>query len=171
MPRPDDPLRADDIPGHGRPGRIGLTICPGRTDRDRDLDVDLDTLRAAGTDVLVCLVEPHELVSLGVPTLGREVERRGMTFVHLPIRDQGVATDEDGHALVRQVLAMLDEGKNVVVHCMGGIGRSGTVAACVLVSSGLTPEQAIAAVRRARDPRSVETIAQERFVARWARQR
>jgi protein-tyrosine phosphatase len=51
---------------------------------------------------------------------------------------------------------------------MGGLGRSGTVAACCLVAAGMSPEAAIAAVRTARGPRALETIAQENFVVTFA---
>jgi len=66
------------------------------------------------------------------------------------------------------VLGWLDAGEDVVVHCMGGLGRTGTVAACALVQRGWRPDQAIAEVRRARDPRAVENEVQERFVADWS---
>jgi hypothetical protein len=56
----------------------------------------------------------------------------------------------------------------VVVTCMGGLGRSGILAACLLVSAGTAPEAAIAAVRAARGPRALETIAQEDFVVMCA---
>ena len=56
----------------------------------------------------------------------------------------------------------------MVVTCMGGLGRSGTLAACLLVSAGTAPEAAIAAVRAARGPRALETIAQEDFVVMFA---
>jgi protein-tyrosine phosphatase len=48
---------------------------------------------------------------------------------------------------------------------MGGLGRSGTIAACCLVAAGMTPDAAIVAVRAARGPRALETAAQETFVA------
>jgi protein-tyrosine phosphatase len=50
------------------------------------------------------------------------------------------------------------------VTCMGGLGRSRTVAACFLVAAGMSADAAIAAVRTARGPRVLETIAQEDFV-------
>ena len=52
----------------------------------------------------------------------------------------------------------------MVVTCMGGLGRSGTLAACLLVSAGTAPEAAIAAVRAARGPRALKTVAHEDFV-------
>ena len=53
--------------------------------------------------------------------------------------------------------------------CTGGLGRSGTVAACFLVAAGTPAKAAIAAVRSARGgPRALETIAQENFVVTFA---
>jgi len=55
-----------------------------------------------------------------------------------------------------------------VVTCMGGLGRSGTIAACFLVAAGMSADAAIAAVRAARGPRALETLAQEDFVVTFA---
>jgi protein-tyrosine phosphatase len=70
------------------------------------------------------------------------------------------------------ILAAIDgpqgEGRDVAVACMGGVGRSGTVAACALVSRGMQPDHAIAAVRAARHPQAVENDEQQRFVHRYA---
>jgi ADP-ribosyl-[dinitrogen reductase] hydrolase len=52
----------------------------------------------------------------------------------------------------------------VVIHCRGGLGRAGTLAACVLRSEGVPARAAIARVRSAR-PGSIENAAQEAFVA------
>jgi len=49
------------------------------------------------------------------------------------------------------------------VHCGAGLGRTGTVLACYLVSRGLTAEQAIGEVRLAR-PGAVEAVSQVAFV-------
>jgi protein-tyrosine phosphatase len=56
----------------------------------------------------------------------------------------------------------------VVVSSMGGLGRSGTIAACFLVAAGTSPDAAIAAVRTARGPRAFETATQEDFVLTFA---
>ncbi len=55
-----------------------------------------------------------------------------------------------------------------MVTCMGGLGRSGTLAACTLVAAGVSPAAAIASVRAARGPRALETSAQEAFVSTFA---
>ena len=81
---------------------LGLTICPGKKDRsrqwDRDLGEDLDFVRDWGATTVVTLIEDHELRLLAVEDLGAEVERRGMDWMHLPIRDVDVPDDRFARA-------------------------------------------------------------------------
>ena len=83
-------LRVDwvDSPRIG-PGRLGVTICPGRGDRDRNLEADLDRLRAEGVDRLLCLSTEAELEWSGVPDLGSRAEAIGLNYRWLPVPDQG----------------------------------------------------------------------------------
>src|SRR5205085_10570437 len=60
-----------------RTGRLGITICPGRRDRDRNLETDLARLRAEGVDRLLCLSTDAELDWAGVPDLGSRAEAFG----------------------------------------------------------------------------------------------
>jgi len=72
---------------------------------------------------------------------------------------------------VRDLVAWIRErlrgGDNVVVHCRGGLGRTGTIAACVLVARGVEPDEAMRLVRASR-PGAIESEAQERFVRTFA---
>lgn len=154
-------------------GRIGLTLCPGKKQPhtatgswDRDLGLDLDAIAAWGATTVVTLVEEHELASLGVPVLSAEVIARGMDWLHLAVRDVSVpsAAFEARWAEVGEGLrARLRDGFNVLVHCRGGLGRAGTIAARLLVESGVAPEEAIARVRAVR-PGAIETAEQEAYV-------
>lgn len=159
-----DPVRAS--PAHGR---IGITFCPGKHDRAalsgvwaRDLGTDLDAIAAWGARLVLTLVEPVELRWLQVPHLGREVQGRGMRWRHLPIVDCSVpGADFEGRWLTdgAEIRALLRGGDDVVVHCKGGLGRAGMIAARLLVELGVPAEQAIRDVRRAR-PGAIETPAQ-----------
>lgn len=68
---------------------------------------------------------------------------------------------------MRQVHTDLEDGLTVVVHCKGGLGRTGTFAASILASFGVEPREAIAEVRVARKG-AIENARQENFVARAA---
>ena len=75
---------------------------------------------------------------------------------------------------MERILAEIREGRasgSVAVACMGGVGRTGTVAACALVEGGMTADAAIAMVRAVRHPAAVETAEQERFVGSFANAR
>jgi protein-tyrosine phosphatase len=68
---------------------------------------------------------------------------------------------------VARILACLAARETIVIHCVGGLGRTGTIAACCLAALGQSPEYAIDAVRAAR-PGAIQTSFQERFVPRFA---
>ncbi|MCK5366227.1 MAG: tyrosine-protein phosphatase, partial [Gammaproteobacteria bacterium] len=63
----------------------------------------------------------------------------------------------------QELRSLLDDGFSVALHCHGGKGRTGTIAARLLVELGSAPALAIERVRAAR-PGSIETTAQEKFV-------
>jgi len=172
------PLRIDALPAAA--GRIGLTFCPGKCQAKamtgawaRDLDVDLDAVASWGADALVTLLEEHEFEELAVPRerLAAGAAARGIDWVHLPIRDEGVPDEafERRWAEVGPWLRdLLRRGRAVVLHCKGGLGRTGTIAARLLVELGEEPESAIARVRAARH-QSIETREQEEHVRRARR--
>ncbi len=179
MPMDDRPvpfaLRVDWLPpaALALPGRLGLTRAPGRWAAGRSLDSDVRLredvealARIHGAKLLVTLVERLELAELG--DLRAEARRARVAWVHFPIPDMWVPSDVAAtRRLVGRMLRTLERGDAVVVHCWGGLGRAGTIAAACLVARGTPPRAAIAAVRAAR-PGAVQTDAQEQFVADFA---
>jgi ADP-ribosyl-[dinitrogen reductase] hydrolase len=74
-----------------------------------------------------------------------------MGWLHVPVVDGGVPTDDvTWLRALRLVRARLMDGRTVIVHCKGGLGRTGTFVAAVLTTLGDTPVSAIARVRAAR---------------------
>lgn len=169
------PLQIAELRAGDGWGRIGITFCPGKHDRAaatgawaRDLGVDLDAIAAWGAQLVLTLVEPEELTALRVPRLGLEVQRRGLRWLHLPIADFGVPAEPFERAWVAQgaeIRALLRAGGDVLVHCKGGLGRAGMVAARLLVELGWAPDEAIRAVRRVRRG-AIETPGQLALVRR-----
>ena len=166
-----DRLRVDWLPAEYTPsGRLGLTILPGRADRARDLEADLSALEDQQVGGVVCMVPTAELVQYGVGELLKAFEERGFDVYHLPVVDQKVCSVEELALAVRWIEKRLSEETHVMVHCVGGLGRSGFCLAGLLVSRGLSAKHAIEAVRQCRSPRAVETVAQEALVEEFAAQ-
>ena len=159
-------LQIADIPlPEARAGTLGLTILPGRRDRNRDLIRDIGQLKAKGVNRIYALITDAELQEYGVPDLIRRYEENGIAAQQIHIPDGAPPSHEQAQALVAQMERDLQEGKNVVVHCLGGLGRSGTAVASYLVAcQGLKADEAIAATRQARSSRAIETRRQERFI-------
>jgi ADP-ribosyl-[dinitrogen reductase] hydrolase len=167
------PIMIAEICAFAGMGTVGLTLCPGKKQTgaltgawDRDLGLDLDAVEAWNAAAVVTLVEGHELDRLKVPQLGAEVLARHIDWYHLPIRDRGVPDIEFEQAWDRVgegLRARLRAGFNVLVHCMGGLGRAGTIASRLLVELGWDPGEAVKQVREVR-PGAIETIHQLDFV-------
>jgi ADP-ribosylglycohydrolase/protein-tyrosine phosphatase len=167
------PLQIATLPAGA--GRLGVTFCPGKKQSDalsgswdRDLEADLLAVKQWGAKHLVTLIEEHEFVQLQVEDLPERAALMGLRWHHLPIVD-GQAPDRQferlWQAVAPQLIRSLKDGAGVIVHCKGGLGRAGTVAARLLMSldASLTPSEAIASVRAVR-ANAIETRAQENYL-------
>jgi protein-tyrosine phosphatase len=168
-----DPIRVDFLPvaDVGLAGCIGMTFAPGKRapgvagNWQRDLDEDLKRLHAVyQTRTLVSLVEDDELRLLGIGDLVARAEGVGIHVVRFPFPDGGIPASRSAVAeLVDRILRDAAGSANVVVHCRGGLGRTGLVAACCLIARGVEPRAAMTTVRAARRG-AIETREQEKFV-------
>jgi ADP-ribosyl-[dinitrogen reductase] hydrolase len=168
-----DPIRIDVVTIPSTGGQIGLTFCPGKKQMhaltgnwDRNLEQDMQRIADWKPDAMLTLIEPQEFVELDVKQLPEVARRMGLEWHHLPIPDMGVpdAAFERGWLDVGKKLHQyLCYGGRVIVHCKGGLGRAGTIAAKLLVECGFDPENAISQVRLARK-HAIETGNQEEYV-------
>lgn len=170
------PLRIDEVPAPGTPGFIGMTMCPGKKDPfaafgvwDRDLGADLHAIRDWGASTIVTLLQEHEFALLGLADF--EAQVTGAFRWHwLPIEDNNIPDSgfeqlwaSAGTDLRQRLVA----GERVLLHCRAGLGRTGLIAARLLVELGTPPPQALVTVRQAR-PGTVQTAQQERYVLQLA---
>jgi protein-tyrosine phosphatase len=151
----------------GISGKIGLGRAPGY---GSDTAAALREIKAQGISKIYCLQEEEELNYLNP---GETVEKRrenlsalGIELVHSPIGDYSVPSKEQAEELSRMILEDVRSGKDILIHCMGGLGRSGTISACVLVRHGMSAEGAVGLVRRVR-PGTLETDQQVEFVKKF----
>ncbi len=147
--------------------RLGMCRLPGRSDKNAVLVSDLNTIAQHRITHVICLLETHEFEKYGVPQLLEHYTAARLTVFRFPIKDYQVPTNETMQYCLTWIDEQLNEGYKVLVHCVAGLGRTGTVAACWLKHRGYTTEAAIAQVRESRSPHAIEAEVQESFVARF----
>lgn len=131
------------------PGRLAGTPWPGVV---HDMDADLKALSRCGITMLITLTEkdfPQDALA-----------RHGLKNFHLPVYDQEPPTVAQMQMLLARMSAALRRGEVLAVHCLAGLGRTGTVLAAWLVREGLTAEEALRRVRLI-DAQYVQSDAQE----------
>lgn len=148
------------IPGPWR-GRLAIAARPRGGDW---LDDEAGSWRRAGVDMVVSLLESDEAAQLDLLKERSAAEDNGISFISFPIPDRGVPTSmREAVSLMERIAVALGEGKNVAVHCRQGIGRSGLIAAGVLMTSGARTEEAIQVVSSARGMTIPETLEQRQW--------
>lgn len=143
------------LPTSAHRRRAGGKADPGA---DPALEQDLMRLKELGVSTVVSLTRE--------PLHGGTLDHCGFSSMHIPVEDMTAPSPEQILQAVQYIDEQVEHG-GVVVHCMAGIGRTGTVLAGYLVWQGSTPEAAIAEIRNSR-PGSVETFDQESSIFRFA---
>jgi protein-tyrosine phosphatase len=167
------PLRIDAVSYPTGDGEVGLTLCPGKCSTGlyggtwaRDLAADLTEIARWSPLALISLMEPHEFDTLGLPDFAEQAMQQEYQWLSVPIPDMqvpGPSFERRWVGLTPGLHAGLRAGRSVVIHCRGGLGRSGVVAARILIEAGVSPPEAIAQVRGARLG-AIETYAQELYL-------
>jgi hypothetical protein len=135
----------------------------------------LDSLLRAGVRSFIDLTEPGSFGDDGYESVLAGASP-GATVERYPIVDFTTPSVEQAGVILAAIDRLLDERRTVYVHCLGGLGRTGTVVGCWLIRHGLArPDTALATLARLRASivggrsRSPETDDQRRFVEAWTR--
>ncbi|GAA5194088.1 protein phosphatase [Ferrimonas gelatinilytica] len=130
--------------------KLALHPAPGL---EAPLAEDIALLKAAGVSAVVTTLTEAELASLGLTALGQSLEAARLSWFHLPVEDKSLpagAFDARWPEALPQLKALLEAGERVSVHCRGGTGRTGLVAAKLVLSCGGDWDKTLAAIRAAR---------------------
>jgi protein-tyrosine phosphatase len=96
-----------------------------------------------GINQIVSLLELHEAYTVGLEDEKQLTEKNGMEFVSFPIQDRGLPKSvSEFSRFTKNLYHQVLDGKNTVVHCRAGIGRTGLVAAGILLHHGFNPSAA-----------------------------
>ena len=155
------------------PGRIIAGEYPRNFD-EVSSRAKLRTILAVGVTRFIDLTEPHELEPYAELMLAEAAQQRvEAKHQRHPIRDLHVPRP----ATMRTILDAIAANRAGVtyVHCWGGVGRTGTVAGCLLVEAGFSAEEAVAILarkwtvvdKRNRHRRTPETPEQFEYIRTW----
>lgn len=128
-----------------------LTPCPAT--KEVDLQTSLAQLKGAGAEAILTLMTQDELDKNQLSAIGVSVKALGMAWYHLPIRDDHLPEQPFMDAWANAAPAvqrLLDQGKSIAVHCKGGSGRTGLVAAQILLQRGEAIEPLMARIKAVR---------------------
>jgi protein-tyrosine phosphatase len=117
-----------------------------------------------GATTIVCLNERHELEDRYPDYVAWLIAHRGDRAVWFPIPDLHAPPVEEVVPFLRELQRRLDAGERVLMHCGAGIGRAGTMAACVLMTMDVEPDDALALVAEHRPMAGPEAGAQRELV-------
>lgn len=144
-------------------GRLYLHSMPGRYETWVEFVRETERLTL---DAVVCLASESEIRSES-PAYWHARSSGEVPFPtrDFPIEDFGAPREKEGtefRDLVQDVAARLLAGKHILIHCRMGIGRTGTLASCVLIELGLSSAEAVRTVEGAGS--KPEVTEQRRFI-------
>jgi protein-tyrosine phosphatase len=152
----------DEIPLHVGTEKVAgrLWLC-GKHVVAPDPEALLARLPADG---VVCLVEDPELSTHWPHYLEWMAENAGGRSVRYPIGDFEAPPLDEFRPFLDKLVARLQRGDGLVVHCAAGIGRSGTTAVALLMLLGLPADEALCHVRQHRRMAGPEVGAQRQLI-------
>jgi protein-tyrosine phosphatase len=144
------------------PGKLFLSSRPRGGDW---LEEEVLGWRRHGIDTVVSLLTGEEEQELDLADEASEARKHDLAFLSYPIPDRGIPSNISTLSdLLELIRRDLQQGKNVLVHCRQGIGRTGLLAASLLIREGMEPESAIREVSKLRGVRIPETPEQESWI-------
>ena len=149
------------------PGRIAIMARPRAGDW---LKSEINDWRDLGIDVVVSLLEQEEISELALQHEAALCRALGIDFISCPIPDRGVPESRPKILrLARSLVASVQDGRSIAIHCRAGIGRSSLMAACLMICSGVGAEEAFELIREARGLSVPDTDAQRDWVLDFGR--
>jgi len=148
------PFNSLSIPGIK--GQLIFTPCPGT--QGTSLISALETLQSAGASALISLMPSAELEANAASEIAAQSKALGLSWFHLPVADEQVPLadfEANWQASEATLLGLLNDGQQIAIHCKGGSGRTGLIAARLMIACGVPRPEAVALVQSIR-PKAIQ---------------
>lgn len=147
-------------------GKLIFTPCPGT--KGTSLVDAVTQLKAAGATAIITLMPQQELTQNNADSLGAICAELGIQWFQLPIEDDCAPEQAFEQAFAShkaEILALLQANHTVAIHCKGGSGRTGLVAAILMIELGYSKADATAQVQSLRPKALGHPVHQAYFAA------
>ena len=133
------------------------------------IDAEITEMQAMDIDTLVCLLQDFELPKATLEKAHLAYEEKGIEYLRLPMRDERCPPDFlAAKTLIETLYAKILAGQTIAIHCYGGVGRSGTIAAALLVHFGYEVLEAVELLRASRGIEVAKAQEQRQWVYEYA---
>jgi protein-tyrosine phosphatase len=146
-------------------GKLIFTPCPGT--KGVGLAAAVEQLHQAGAHAVISMTPSDELAKLDVPALPEAVARADMRWFQFPIEDDaapGPDFEQAWTAYRDAVMSLVSRHSGIAIHCRGGSGRTGFMAALILREMGMDGTRADALVKGLR-PNALKLPAHTDYLA------
>ncbi|WP_163130847.1 dual specificity protein phosphatase family protein [Agarivorans sp. Alg241-V36] len=160
------PIFAVDVSDNAQ---LLLTPCPGT--KGVDLSTSLQQLCYKNSPALITLMTKQELADNDLSDLPKTSVTHDMQWFHLPLADDTVPDEEweaQFQTLLPRFLQLLNNGMNLTIHCKGGSGRTGLLAARIMLAMGFELDDAISKIKAVR-PNAFTVPAQQTYIQQFAK--
>ncbi|SEH58333.1 Dual specificity phosphatase, catalytic domain [Rheinheimera pacifica] len=151
-------------------GQLIFTPCPGT--KGVSLTNSIAQLKAAGAAAIITMMPQQELTQNNVDNLGAICSELGLQWFQLPVEDDCAPQQPFEQAFAAHkaaILALLQNGNTVAIHCKGGSGRTGLMAAILMTQLGYSKADATAQVQSLR-PKALGLAVHQAYFAALAEQ-
>ena len=128
-----------------------LTPCPGT--KETSVEDAVATLKDAGAQALITLMPDEELAKFAAESIPGSCAASGIQWFHLPVEDDHAPDERFATAFATQkqtLLSLLEGQGTLAIHCRGGSGRTGFMAAILLLETGMDREDVVRQVQSLR---------------------
>lgn len=115
------------------------------------LEDEIIFLKNSGVDVLVSMLEYHEIKRLRLEQEEFFCREKEILYLNFPVVDRNIPDSfEEVFHFVQKLSGFYKEGKKIAIHCFAGIGRSSLIACCLLILQGMDVDDAFFKISQAR---------------------
>ncbi|CAN5820702.1 hypothetical protein BH20ACI4_BH20ACI4_32140 [soil metagenome] len=150
------------------PGRIALVPRPRGGEW---LEDEAAAWSNAGLDVIVSMLDAEETQSFELEREAEFCAANGIEFVACPVADRSVPEINEAFLqVVEKLKKLLLNGKNTGIHCRQSVGRAPLMAAVLMISFGIEPDEAFRQLSKVRGVEVPETDEQRKWAERFAKE-